>query len=282
MTRTRERFDAGWKFLNADIPGAELSNFDDSAWRTLDLPHDWSIEGPFAENNISGQSLAYLPGGVGWYRKSFKLSKADKGQRIFIDFDGVFRFSDVWINGRHLGFFPDGYTSFHYELTPHLVFNRQNILAVRVDNSQQPNSRWYTGSGIYRHTWLTKTSPAYIIKDTTYIQTPVAKASEASLYIQTKIRNELSAVGGFLLNVEILDAAGNKVAESYDARFVDPGQEERFHVSMWLSTVNLWDITNPYLYSARFSVYSGEEINPEKLVDQIGNPVRHPFHRIHY
>jgi len=272
MTRTRERFDAGWKFLNADIPGAELSNFDDSAWRTLDLPHDWSIEGPFAENNISGQSLAYLPGGVGWYRKSFKLSKADKGQRIFIDFDGVFRFSDVWINGRHLGFFPDGYTSFHYELTPHLVFSRQNILAVRVDNSQQPNSRWYTGSGIYRHTWLTKTSPAYIVKDTTYIQTPVAKASEASLYIQTKIRNELSAIGGFLLNVEILDAAGNKVAESYDARFVDPGQDERFHVSMWLNTVNLWDITNPYLYTARFSVYSGEEINPETLLDQIEIP----------
>jgi len=175
MTRTRELFDIGWKFHKDDIEGAEQSVYDDSAWRVLDLPHDWSIEGPFDSNNISGQSLAYLPGGIGWYRKSFKLLKGDKGKRVFIDFDGVFRFSDVWLNGHHLGFFPDGYTGFQYELTPYLVYNKHNVIAVRVDNSQQPNSRWYTGSGIYRHTWLTKTSPVYIVKDTTYIQTPLPK-----------------------------------------------------------------------------------------------------------
>ena len=111
MIRIRELFDAGWKFQKDDIKGAEQAVFDDSAWRVLDLPHDWSIEGPFDANNISGQSLAYLPGGIGWYRKSFKLLQGDKGKKAFIDFDGVFRFSDVWINGHHLGFFPDGYTS---------------------------------------------------------------------------------------------------------------------------------------------------------------------------
>ena len=272
MTRTRELFDIGWKFHKDDIEGAEQSVYDDSAWRVLDLPHDWSIEGPFDSNNISGQSLAYLPGGIGWYRKSFKLLKGDKGKRVFIDFDGVFRFSDVWLNGHHLGFFPDGYTGFQYELTPYLVYNKHNVIAVRVDNSQQPNSRWYTGSGIYRHTWLTKTSPVYVVKDTTYIQTPVAKAEDSSLYIQTQIKNELQAVAGFLLNVEILDAEGVKIAGTFDARYIDPGREQRFTVSMWLKDVHLWCIENPYLYTARFTVYSGEEIIPAKLVDKIEIP----------
>ena len=272
MTRIRELFDTGWKFHKEDVKGAEQTVFDDAAWRVLDLPHDWSIEGPFDENNISGQSLAYLPGGIGWYRKSFKLFKGDKGKRAFIDFDGIFRFSDVWINGHHLGFFPDGYTSFQYELTPYLVYNKENVIAVRVDNSQQPNSRWYTGSGIYRHTWLTRTSPVYIVKDTTYITTPVAKAEESSLYIQTRIRNEFKTAGGFLLNVEILDAAGKKIAENFDARRIDPGKEERFAISMWLENINLWDIDNPYMYTARFSVYEGEEAIPEKLLDNINIP----------
>jgi len=262
-------FDFGWRFRKDDAKGAELSAFDDSGWRILDLPHDWSIEGPFDKNNISGQSLAYLPGGVGWYRKAFRLLPEDKGKRIFIEFDGVFRFSDVWINGNHLGFFPDGYTSFQYELTAFAVFDKENVLSVRVDNSQQPNSRWYTGSGIYRHVWLTKTSPVYIVKDTTYITMPVLKAEESSMYILTKIRNEMNALGGFMVNVEILDAAGIKVAEKWDARFVDPGATQRFALSFWVKNVHLWDIDDPYLYTARFSVYEGEEMVPEKLVDSI-------------
>ena len=272
MTRIRKLFDNGWKFHKGDIKGAEQAVFNDSAWRVLDLPHDWSIEGPFDKNNISGQSLAYLPGGTGWYRKSFKLVKDDKGKRVFIEFDGVFRFSDVWLNGHHLGFFPDGYTSFQDELTPYLVYNRENVIAVRVDNSQQPNSRWYTGSGIYRHTWLTRTSPVYIVKDTTYITTPVAKAEESSLYIQTKIQNEYDAARGFFLNVEILDAKGVKIAEKSDGRYINPGTEERFSISMWLQNITPWHIDNPYLYTARFSVYEGEETLSEKLLDSIDIP----------
>ena len=146
------------------------------------------------------------------------------------------------------------------------------MIAVRVDNSQQPNSRWYTGSGIYRHTWLTRTSPVYIVKDTTYITTPIAKAEESSLYIQTKIRNEFKTAGGFLLNVEILDAAGIKIAENFDARRIDPGKEGRLAISMWLENITLWDIHNPYMYTARFSVYQGEETLPEKLLDSIDVP----------
>jgi beta-galactosidase len=272
MARSRELFDNGWKFIKDDVRDAELAAFDDAKWRSLDLPHDWSIEGPYSEDNISGQSLAYLPGGIGWYRKSFKLQKQDQGKRVFIEFDGVFRFSDVWINGNHLGFFPDGYTSFQYELTDHLVFNKQNVIAVRVDNSQQPNSRWYTGSGIYRHTWLTKTAPAYIVKDTPYIVSPVVKTDDSSLFIQANIKNEYDDVGGFLLNVEVLDAAGKKVAEKFDARFVDPGQTQRYTISVWLKNLTLWDIDNPYLYTIRFSLYAGEKMVPEKLLDNMDIP----------
>jgi beta-galactosidase len=272
LKRTRELFDSSWKFHKDDIQGADKAVFNDSTWRVLDLPHDWSIEGPFDENNISRQSLAYLPGGIGWYRKSFKLLKGDKGRNVFIDFDGIFRFSDVWINGHHLGFFPDGYTSFQYEMTPYLVFNKENVISVRVDNSQQPNSRWYTGSGIYRHTWLTKTSPVYIVKDSTYIQTPVVKAEESSLFIQTNIKNDFKTFGGFMLNVEILDANGTKIADKSDARFIDPGKSERFPISIWLNNIVPWDIDNAYMYTARLSVYEGEIIIPEKLLDRIDVP----------
>jgi len=159
--RTILPFDSDWHFLNADSPGAEQPQFDDVAWTKLNVPHDWSIAGPFSETNLTGGAGGFLPSGVGWYRKHFSLPQADNGQCVFIEFDGVMANSDVWINGFHLDHRPNGYVSFSYELTGHLNFGGDNVLVVRADTSQQPASRWYTGAGIYRHVRLVETTPVH-------------------------------------------------------------------------------------------------------------------------
>ncbi|HEX3083707.1 MAG TPA: beta galactosidase jelly roll domain-containing protein, partial [Pyrinomonadaceae bacterium] len=148
--RVTSSFDSGWLFLKGDAPGAEKNEFTDSSWRKLDVPHDWSIEGPADEKNLTGQGGGYMPSGVGWYRKHFTVSNESRERLVFIEFDGVMANSDVWINGFHLGNRPYGYVSFSYELTPHINFGKDNVIAVRADTSKEPASRWYTGAGIYR------------------------------------------------------------------------------------------------------------------------------------
>lgn len=155
--------DSGWKFTKEPQTDAQMPEFDDGIWRSLDLPHDWSIEGPYSETNPTGGSGGYLPAGVGWYRRHLTVPESMSGKKVIVQFDGVYMNSDVWLNGHHLGNYPYGYTSFYYDVTPWLNFDgKNNVLAVRVDNSKQPNSRWYSGSGIYRHVWLTATDPLHI------------------------------------------------------------------------------------------------------------------------
>lgn len=151
-------FNQDWRFHLGDVANAQTTDFDDSQWRQLNLPHDWSVEGEFDEKNPAGTGGGALPGGLAWYRKTFNIPLRSKSELVFVDFDGVYRNSEVWINGHYLGKRPYGYSSFEYELTPYLNFGaRKNLIAVKVDNSQQPNSRWYSGSGIYRNVWLTTT-----------------------------------------------------------------------------------------------------------------------------
>ena len=152
--RITSSFDRDWRFLKGDATGAEKTEFDDTRWRKLDVPHDWSIEGPADEKNPTGQGGGFMPSGVGWYRKHFTVSTDLRDRLVFIEFDGMMANSDVWINGFHLGNRPYGYVSFGYELTAHLNFGNDNVLAVRTDTSRQPASRWYSGAGIYRHVRL--------------------------------------------------------------------------------------------------------------------------------
>ena len=152
--RQRLSMDPGWRFTLGDPAGAERPGFDDRAWRRLDLPHDWSIEGTMRQDAPGRGQFAFLPGGIGWYRKAFRLPANARGLEARLEFDGVYMNSDVWINGVHLGKRPYGYISFAYDISKQLVPG-VNVVAVRVDNSSQPNSRWYAGSGIYRHVWLT-------------------------------------------------------------------------------------------------------------------------------
>ncbi|MBQ4295233.1 MAG: beta galactosidase jelly roll domain-containing protein, partial [Prevotella sp.] len=152
--RERQCFDDNWLFILADSVQMATPEYDDNSWRHLDLPHDWAIEGDFLPSNPSGASGGALPGGVGWYRKHFTVGNEDK---YFIEFDGVYMNAAVYLNGHLLGQRPYGYSSFEYDLTPYLNRGGDNVMAVRVDNSDQPNSRWYSGCGVYRHVWLTST-----------------------------------------------------------------------------------------------------------------------------
>lgn len=182
INRTR-LFDAGWHFIKDNTTGAQNINYDDSKWRTVDLPHDWSIEdlpnqtpgsiaGPFSRTSIGQSATGFTVGGTGWYRKKFTTSKADEKKLFTIHFDGVYMNSDVWLNGHFLGNHPYGYTPFYYDLTAYLnPVGQENVLAVKVQNEGK-NSRWYSGSGIYRHVWLTVTEPVHVAVWGMYITTP--------------------------------------------------------------------------------------------------------------
>ena len=158
--RTRKCFDKDWRFILADTATMSSPNYNDAFWRRLDVPHDWAIEGDFYAGNPSGAGGGALPGGVGWYRKTFEV-RGLKDDRLFLAFDGVYMNSTVYVNGHQVGHRPYGYSSFEYDITSY-VSEGMNVVAVRVDNSDQPNSRWYSGCGIYRHVWLTKTDPIHI------------------------------------------------------------------------------------------------------------------------
>jgi len=255
--RVTENFDAGWRFSPGDDEHAKDPAYDDSKWRTLDLPHDWSIEGSFSEQNNTGQQEGGLPAGIGWYRKTFRIAgvggnelsgrmPADK--RIFIDFDGVYRNSEVWINGHYLGKRPNGYISFRYELTPYLKYNSTNILAVRVDNAAQPNSRWYTGSGIYRHVWLVSTHRIAVDHWGTFVTTPEVGLGRARVHLRTIIRNAGDRPSTVKVEMRVLNAGGHIIASTVDSGIVLKDSLTEIGQDILLSVPHLWSPEDPYLY----------------------------------
>jgi beta-galactosidase len=188
---TGTSFDEGWQFFKGDAPDAERPGFEDSNWRKLDLPHDWSIEGPFAQTNKTGGAGGWLPSGVGWYRKSFPLPKEFAAKRFFIEFDGVMQNSEVWINGVSLGKRPFGYVSFRYDLTPHLKLGpgQTNVLAVRADTSAQPASRWYSGAGIYRHVRLVMTDAIHFEHNSVFVTSKSIRTNGATIRVAATVTN---------------------------------------------------------------------------------------------
>lgn len=265
-------FDAQWKFMQADILGAQSQQFSDKHWRTVDLPHDWSIEGPFIMEAPAGGNGAYLPTGFGWYRKHFTLPASTRGKRISILFDGVYQRSEVWINGVALGMRPYGFISFSYDLTAHLnPAGKPNVIAVRVDNSLQPNCRWYSGSGIYRHTWLVITEPIRIAQWGTCIRTPRVSTEGAEIAIATRVVNQGDQEAACDLLVEILDSRGHVVQQGTAKQAIagrrpeqepDPAgrdlgeQETTFSQTLELVSPALWSNKSPHLYQARCTLSS--------------------------
>ncbi len=252
-SRTTDSFDAGWLFFKGDASGAENPSFNDSAWRKLDVPHDWSIEGPFDKNNPTRGSGGFLPSGIGWYRKHFTLPSDSVRQRVFIEFDGVMANSDVWINGFHLGKRPYGYVSFHYELTDHLEFgnDKPNVLAVRADTSAQPASRWYSGAGIYRHTRLVTTEPVHFEHWATFITTPQVAADKATVLVRTTVINQSDKARSVALEVTLIDANGRAIrAQLTSSQSIEPGKSVDFQQQIVVKNPLIWDKDHPYLYKA--------------------------------
>jgi beta-galactosidase len=253
----RVSFNHDWRFRLGD----------DSPWRQLNLPHDWSIEGEFSEKAPAGTGGGALPGGIGWYRKTFKIPAGARGKRIFIEFDGVYRNSEVWINGHYLGKRPYGYITFQYELTPHLFHGtKPNVIEVKVDNSQQPNSRWYSGSGIYRNVWLTTLDPVHIAHWGTYVTTPEVSSESASVVVKTQVNNGSQRTAPVNLTTIIQDTNGREVAR-HTQRGVGASRTEISQI-LKVSAPKLWSDEHPYLYKVLSQLEQGG-----RVVDRYETPL---------
>ena len=253
--RERMDFDSDWKFTLGDNPAYQEVDFDDADWRTLNLPHDWSIEGEFSEDNPAGVAGGALPTGIGWYRKSFQVAAADSTKMIYIDFDGVYRNSEVWINGKYLGKRPYGYSSFRYNLTPFLNFGEaENVLAVKVDNSLQPNSRWYTGSGIYRNVWLVKTEKTHVDHWGMYVTTPEVLAEKATVQVQISLLAATAEQKTVKLKTKIIDPNGVEIAIEKTSIKV-PASDDTVTQQFQVENPKLWSIDAPELYTAQTAVF---------------------------
>jgi beta-galactosidase len=268
-TRIRESFDFDWRFFRGDVPGAHQPEFSERDWRTLDLPHDWTIEGPLSQAGADGKGGGIAPTGIGWYRKRFRLPDSYKERRVVIEFDGVYENSEVWINGQRLGKRPYGYISFWYDLTPHLNFGaRDNVMAVKVDNSHQPNCRWYSGSGIYRHTWLLVTGNVHVAVWGTFVSTPAVTQEFATVQMKTRVRNDGRTGTTCTLLTSVIDGEGKVVQTMEAGHDLEPDEEYEFLQDARVNTPHLWSVEDPFLYKVRSTVRERD-----RVVDEFDTPL---------
>lgn len=259
--RTCTRLGSRWRFHRGDVPGAQEPGFDDASWREVSVPHDWSIEdlpesedtgdadrnGPFVANSVGGGAVGYTVGGVGWYRLDLGIPQQWRGKQVRILFDGVYMDSEVWLNGVSLGRHPYGYTSFHFDLTPHLNWNGPNVLALRMDSSGK-TSRWYAGSGIYRHVWLISTAQVHIVQWGIAISTPQADANSADVNVIVTVCNESDAEATVSVNLRVLDPGGSLVAECDTQTGLMSGERTEVSRDLKVAHPHLWSPDSPALY----------------------------------
>lgn len=240
-------FDQGWKFTKGDPIGAQLAAFDDQSWGTIDLPHDWSILGPYDKDEPTGGSGGYLPTGIGWYRKQFALSVPSK--RVRIEFDGVYQRSEVWINGHSFGVRPNGYIGFGYDLTPFLASDgKPNVIAVRVDNALQPNSRWYSGSGIYRRTHLVVTDPVHIAPWGICVRTNSVSQDHAIVEVTARISNGSQQAVSCRLEATVTRPDGGVLATVRARGRVPAGKHHTFVQRVAIPRPEFWAPETPHCY----------------------------------
>ncbi|MGF7137818.1 glycoside hydrolase family 2 TIM barrel-domain containing protein [Roseimarinus sediminis] len=248
-SRVITNFDANWKFALGDFPQASNSAFDDAAWRSLSVPHDWSIELENDRDAPGGGNIGFFPTGIGWYRKTFDVAKFNPDKKYSIEFDGVHMNSELWLNGEYLGKRPYGYSSFSYDLSG-LLKSKGNVLAVRVDNSEQPNSRWYTGSGIYRHVRLVETNPLHFEKWSVFYYTKSIENESAILHVEASVVNENQhAVQEVAIRHALLDTEGNEVAFVTTSIPVNAKSTMKAEQEMKVAAPLLWSVESPNLYT---------------------------------
>ena len=253
-------FDADWRFFQGDAAHAEAAAMDDSAWRAVTVPHDWSIAGPVDEKNLSGPAGGFFPSGIAWYRKSFPLPAKDAQRRVYIAFDGVMANSDVWINGFHLGHRPNGYASFFYDLTGHVQFGpaAHNVIAVRCDTSQQPASRWYEGGGIYRPVRLVLMRDVHLEPWSTFVTTPAVAAGKATVRVESTAVNDSGAPQQIALEIALTAPDGRPAGSIVTPeQAIAQGGHAIFTAEISVSAPQLWDLDHPSLYRAVVRVRTG-------------------------
>ena len=251
-------FDFDWRFHPGDAARAEANEFADDDWRLLNVPHDFSREGDFSPTNAS--CTGYLPGGIGWYRKSFVAPAAWTNKLVHIQFDGVSMRSQVWINGHSLGGWPYAYSTFDLDLTPYLIFGGTNVIAVRVDRSVVTDSRWYPGTGIERHVWLTVTEKIHVAQNGIYITTPDVAADKARVVVQTLVQNEIFTDANVELQTEIFGPNGKRVLVLNGIAPISANGENNFTQAAEVPVPRLWSPDSPSLYTARTSVRVGGKV----------------------
>jgi len=265
--RQQVLFNADWKFHLGDLPGSEQPRATDKAWRPLNLPHDWSIEGPYSQEWAS--ATAFLPGGVGWYRKTFAMPAGFRNKQVFIYFDGVYKNSEVWLNGHSLGKRPSGFASFQYELTPFLSATGPNVLAVRVDHHEVADSRWYTGSGIYRNVYLLATAPVHIRPWGVAFTTPTVSASAATGKVAVSFTNASAKAASVTITSSLVDAEGQTVATAKRTISAQPKADATARLTLPIKQPALWSVNHPNLYRLRTTLaVAGQPV--DEVTEEVG------------
>ncbi|MBC8034457.1 MAG: glycoside hydrolase family 2, partial [Chitinophagaceae bacterium] len=256
-------FNKGWKLLMREENKAQVRDFDDASWRSVDLPHDGSIEGSFEQRNPVGVHGGFLPTGTYMYRKSFFIDAANKNKDVYIDFDGVYRNSEVWINGHYLGKRPNGYITFRYELTNFIKYGAEkNVLVVKADNAAQPSSRWYTGTGIYRNVRLAVLDKVHVRNWGIAITTPSVTKTKATIVLKTTITNNLGSNQPVVIKQILLDKEGKQVTVTRDSLNLTRKEHIR-EQQLTVQTPHLWSDKDPFLYTIITQVIYNKEVKDE-------------------
>jgi beta-galactosidase len=268
-------FNNNWKFYLGNDSSAINPLYNDTKWRTLSLPHDWSIESNFIKDAPATNQGGSLPGGISWYRKTFTIPASSKKpqdavhKNISIEFDGVYKNSEVWINGKYLGKRPYGYANFSYDLTPHLFFNKQNVIVVKADNSQQPDSRWYSGSGIYRDVKLKIINSNSFIDNTLFVSTSVINPDTAELYIRADFKTVFEDYKKSKIRVTIFSSEGKKVF-SHIGEVGSGNNLAGIGYDFKLPSPVLWQIDQPHLYTLKLELLSWEKVPMDEITTTFG------------
>ncbi|SFA41005.1 beta-galactosidase [Pedobacter suwonensis] len=263
----KQLFDFDWKFLLGDEATAKSSGFNDQAWRNLDLPHDWSIEGKIKPKNPTGGGGGYFPAGIGWYRKTFKVPGDWKGKKISIYFEGIYMNAEVFINGKSLGIYPYGYSSFGYDLSAYLDAHQENVIAVRVDNSQQMNSRWYSGSGIYRHVWMTATDALHIAEWGVAITSPSVSSKKASVQVKTTVKNETGQAQSIVVNTRLFGKDTKNAGNGQIKINLAANSEKEITQTITVANPLLWTPETPHLYKAEVQIIRNKTVVDKTVTD---------------